>query len=128
MDPSRLKDIGLFAELPDDDLRRIATLALEKSVAGGTELAREGDFAYDMFVLEEGGAEVRHGGQTIAQLGPGDVVGEMGVLTKELRNADVVTTAPSRLIILSHWDVRRLRKNLPDLDERLNAIIESRRS
>ena len=126
MDPARLKSIDLFAQLPEEDLRRIATLATETSVGDGTELARQGDFAYDMFAIEEGEVEVRQGGQTVATLGPGDVVGEAGVLRRQVRNADVVATKPTRIVTLSHWDVKRLRKSLPDLDERLSKILAER--
>jgi CRP/FNR family transcriptional regulator, cyclic AMP receptor protein len=126
VDPSRLKSIDLFAQLPDEDLKRIATLAAEKSVGEDTELARQGEFAYDMFAIEEGEVEVRQGGNAVATLGPGDVVGEAGVLRRQVRNADVVATKPTRIVILSHWDVKRLRKSLPDLDERLSKILSER--
>lgn len=53
--------------------------------------------------------------------------GEIGVTEHELRSASVVATSPVRLIWLSHWDVRRLRKALPEADRRLAELIEQRR-
>lgn len=128
MDPARLKTISLFHDLPDDHLPAIATFATEKSFAEGTELVREGDYAYELFGIEEGNVEVRHDGAVLATLGPGDVFGETGVLESDLRNATVISTSPVRTIIFAHWDVRRLRKNVPDFDERLAALIEQRRA
>lgn len=128
MDPARLKTISLFRDLPDDYLPRIATFAAEKSFAEGTELVREGDYAYELFAIEEGDVEVRHDGAVLATLGPGDVFGETGVLESDLRNATVISTSPVRTIVFAHWDVRRLRKNVPDFDERLAALIEQRRA
>jgi CRP/FNR family transcriptional regulator, cyclic AMP receptor protein len=128
VDPGRLKEISLFAELPDDEVRRIAKLATETSVAEGEALVREGDFAYEFFAIEEGHAEVRRGDEVLATLGPGDVFGETGVLAKQLRNADVIAIAPVRVVVLSRWDVRRLRKNMPDLDERIQAVMAQRSS
>jgi CRP/FNR family transcriptional regulator, cyclic AMP receptor protein len=128
VDPGRLKEISLFAELPEDELGRIAKLATETSVGEGEALVREGDFAYEFFAIEEGNAEVRRGGEMLATLGPGDVFGETGVLEKQLRNADVIATSPVRVVVLSRWDVRRLRKNLPDLDDRIQQVISQRGS
>jgi CRP/FNR family transcriptional regulator, cyclic AMP receptor protein len=126
VDPGRLKEISLFAQLPEDEVRRIAKLATETSVGEGEALVREGDFAYEFFAIEEGHAEVRRGDEVLATLGPGDVFGETGVLAKQLRNADVIATDPVRVVVLSRWDVRRLRKNLPDLDEQIQAVMAQR--
>ena len=73
-----------------------------------------------------GSAEVRRDGEAIAKLGAGDVFGETGVLEKQLRNADVVATSPMRVMVLSRWDVRRLRKNLPDLDAHIQEVMAQR--
>jgi len=77
--------------------------------------------------IEEGSAEVRLDGEIVADLGPGDVFGEIGVAEHGLRSASVVATSPVRLIWFSHWDVRRLRKALPEADRRLAELIEQRR-
>jgi CRP-like cAMP-binding protein len=127
MDWARLKKISLFEEIPDEELQRFAVLAGEGSVHEGTELVHQGDFAYELFAIEEGSAEVRRDGEVVADLGPGDVFGEIGVAEHELRSASVVATSPVRLIWFSHWDVRRLRKALPEADRRLAELIEQRR-
>ena len=62
----------------------------------GKELVREGDYSYDLLVIEEGTAKVDTSGDTVAELGPGDVVGEMGVLERAQRNATVIATSPMR--------------------------------
>ena len=55
---------------------------------------REGDYSYDVLAIEEGTARVDRDGEHVAELGPGDVVGEMGVLERAQRNATVVATSP----------------------------------
>ena len=113
MDPARLKKIPVFADVDDEELRHIANLMAEVSVPDGKELVREGDYSYDVLVIEEGTAKVEKSGDTVAELGPGDVVGEMGVLERAQRNATVVATSPMRLFTLTGWDIRRLRKSAP---------------
>ena len=43
---------------------------------------REGEFPYEFFAIEEGSAEVKRGEQHLAELGPGDFFGEMGLIGK----------------------------------------------
>jgi CRP/FNR family cyclic AMP-dependent transcriptional regulator len=127
MDAGRLKTIPVFAELDDASREAIAKLAAEVSVPEGKELVREGDYSYDMIAIEEGTARVHHGEDTIADLGPGDVVGEMGVLERAQRTASVTATSPMRLLTLTGWDIRKLRKQAPDAVERLREVVAQRR-
>jgi CRP/FNR family cyclic AMP-dependent transcriptional regulator len=126
MDPGRLKKIPLFADLSDDERAHIAALAAEVSVPEGKELVREGDYSYDVLAIEEGTARVERNGQYINDVGPGDVVGEMGVLERAHRNATVIATSPMLLVTLTTWDVRRLRKSAPKAVEHLREIVAQR--
>lgn len=110
MDPDHLKAIPAFAELTDEELRRIATFANEDSVSSGNTLVREGDFSNEMIAVESGTADVIRDGDTVASIGPGDVIGEIGVLEKTRRNASVVATSSMRIVRLTNWDVGRLPK------------------
>jgi CRP/FNR family cyclic AMP-dependent transcriptional regulator len=125
MDKARLREIPLFDGLSEDDLNTIATFAEETSVGEGEVLVREGDFSAELIAIEEGTAEVRHGDDVVANLGPGDYFGEVGVLGKELRSADVVATSGMRLLTLSNFAVNRMRK-MPGVLERIEETIASR--
>ena len=127
MDTARLKRIPVFDGLGDDDLEKIAALAAEVSVPSGKELVREGDYSYDVLVIEEGTASVERGGDVIAQLGPGDVIGEMGVLERSQRNATVVATSSMMLVTLTSWDIRKLNKSTPAVVEHLRSLVEQRK-
>ena len=127
MDPARLKKIPVFADVDDEELRHIANLMAEVSVPDGKELVREGDYSYDVLVIEEGTAKVEKSGDTVAELGPGDVVGEMGVLERAQRNATVIATSPMRLFTLTGWDIRRLRKSAPDAVDHLRSVVAERK-
>lgn len=127
MDSQRLKKIPVFADLSDDQLAQIAALAAEVSVPEGKELVREGDYSYDVLAIEEGTARVTRAGAEIAQLGPGDVIGEMGVLERDQRTATVVATSSMLLVTLTGWDIKRLEKSAPELVQHLREIVEQRR-
>ena len=126
MDPARLKKIPVFADLSEEQLGHIAALAAEVSVPASKELVREGDYSYDVLAIEEGTARVDRPGEHIADLGPGDVFGEMGVLKREQRNATVVATSPMLLVTLTSWDIRRLRKTAPNAVDHLREVVAQR--
>ena len=128
MDVARLKTIPLFQSFSEDDLRKIAPFAEEHSVGQGETVVREGDYSYDLQIIEEGTAEVRHGGEKIAELGPGDFFGEMGILERDRRNADVVATSPMRLISLKSYDVKRMERTLPGAVTQLQEVVAQRRN
>jgi CRP/FNR family transcriptional regulator, cyclic AMP receptor protein len=127
MDPARLKKIPVFADLSEEEQRYVAQLAAEVSVEAGKELVREGDYSYDVLAIEEGTARVERDGATVAELGPGDVVGEMGVLERSQRNATVVATSPMLLVTLTGWDIRRLQRTAPHAVEHLRGVVAARR-
>lgn len=108
MDPTRLTAIPLFSQLSEAESKRLAAFATETSVAEGQILVKEGDFSTELIAIEEGHADVIKDGVKVAQLGPGDLIGEMGLLSRELRNADVIATSAMMVIRLTHWEVRRM--------------------
>jgi CRP-like cAMP-binding protein len=128
MDAERIKSVPPFDSLPDDVRQRFAVWVDELKVDKGRHLAEQGDWAYELFVIEDGTAEVHQDGEKIAELGPGEFFGEMGVLEKAPRNATVVAATPMRLLTLSHWDVKRLERQWPEAVERLREVVEQRRA
>ena len=125
MDPDNLRAVPLFAEMAQHDLKVIAAFASEDSVPSGTTLMREGDYSNELLAIETGTADVVQGERTVAHLGPGDIVGEAGVLSKDMRNASVVATSPMRLFRLTTWEVKRLPT---ETRERLAELVRSRQS
>ncbi len=127
MDASRLKSLPLFQEVPDEELAQIAPFAEEVQVPQGQHLVKEGDFSYEFMAIEDGTAEVLRGGEHVADLGPGDFFGEIGLLEKDRRTATVVAQSDMRLITLTGWDMKRLEKAIPEAVQRIRAVIEERR-
>ena len=123
MDSDRLKTIPLFSSLSSEALETVSVFASETSVSAGKRLVHEGDYSYDLIVIEDGTADVIKGGEVIGSLGPGDVFGEMGMLSGGKRTADVVATSPMRLITLSKWDLKRISSEVSD---QLQSLVEQR--
>jgi CRP-like cAMP-binding protein len=125
MDAARLTAIPIFSELSPEEARRLAAFATETSAAGGQILMKEGDYSVELIAIEEGTADVVQGGTVVASLSAGDLIGEMGLLERRPRNADVIATAPMRLIRLTHWEIRRMSEATVG---RIKELVEGRRN
>lgn len=124
MDPARLIRNPVFSQLQPQELSRLAALATEESYAVGTKLVRQGDFSTELYVIEEGTAAIIRDGQGVDQVGPGDIIGEIGVLEKAKRNADIVVSTPMLAIKVTHWEIRRLSN---ETRAKLQAIADRRK-
>ncbi len=94
VDVERLRRLPLFGELDHHDLSTIAHHVGETEASEGQVLFEQGSIPYEMFVIEEGTAEVTKDGQTVGTIGPGDVVGEIALLRFQRRMATVRVTSP----------------------------------
>ena len=126
MDTARLEGLPLFADLDGEERADVAGRVHELTVEAGATLAVEGDNAYELFVIEEGEAEVRREGATIATLREGDVFGEIGVLVTGTRRATVVASTPMRLIGMFSRDFKQVESRMPAIADRLREIMRER--
>jgi CRP/FNR family transcriptional regulator, cyclic AMP receptor protein len=128
LDVSLLKTIPLFAEVPDEQLRKIAPFAETDEFAEGQVVVKEGGYSNHFFAIEDGTAKVERGGEHIADLGPGDVFGEQGLLEKQERSATVTATSRLRVIKIEHWELSRMRKTMPEVVEELQRKVTERQA
>ena len=126
MDPSRLEGVAIFSGLTKGELERVSRWADEVSVPAGYELAREGQFAHEFFIIEDGAAAVVVNGDRIAELGAGDFFGEIGLLETERRTATVVATTPMELIVMFEREFRQMEREMPSVATRVRSAIRAR--
>lgn len=128
MDATQLKRIPLFSDASDDELRQVAVFAQSKEIPQGEVILQEGGYSRELLAIEDGTAEVTHEGEKIADLGPGDVFGEAGMLDDSMRSATVTATSRMRLISLGHFEVKRLKKDAPGVYRSIEELVEERSS
>jgi cAMP-dependent protein kinase regulator len=122
-----LKRVPLFADASDDELRKVAVFAQVKELPAGEVVMQEGGYSRELLAIEDGTAEVTREGEHIADLGPGDIFGEAGMLDDQMRSATVTATSPLRVISLGHFEVKRLKKSAPGVYDKIEALVESRK-
>ena len=87
--PTDLSDVPMFDGLPLESRHLLESAARLVAVPAGTWLIEEGDPPGSAYLVRRGRLEVTVGGRLVRELGPGDVLGELALLTGERRSASV---------------------------------------
>jgi CRP/FNR family transcriptional regulator len=126
-----LHRVPAFETLADEDLARVAEVAVPRGLGAGEVVFREGDESDTCYVVREGHARaVREhpDGRTItlANFGPGDIFGELAMFDNERRSATVETLESTEVIAILGADMRRLLRQHPDIAVKLIAALGRR--
>lgn len=101
-----LKNIPLFAGLPDKDLQAISNLAVTRQYPKNTLIICEGDRSDSLYIVMSGKVKVYLNDEegkevTLNIQGEGEYFGELAMLDNAPRSASVVTTEATRLAVVS---------------------------
>ncbi|MBK8014737.1 MAG: 2-oxoglutarate dehydrogenase E1 component [Deltaproteobacteria bacterium] len=121
-----LRRINLFEGAPDAELREVAAIAEPVSKSPGDVIVREGDMGRDLFIVVRGHVMVRRASRVVAELGAGDVVGEMAVLDHQPRSADAVARSPVELLRIHGDDLLPLMERRPALARGVIRVLTRR--
>jgi CRP-like cAMP-binding protein len=122
MDASRIAAFPDLADVPAEELDELAASMSEVEVEPGAEVITLDDYGSAIYFIEQGEAEVLHDGEAAKAVGPGDMVGEIGLLLTGQRTATVVARTPMRLLSLSGQDFDRIRARVPKVERSLRRL------
>ena len=119
-----LRQIPLFAELNQRQLKRLATDFRERRFKEGTSIVRQDEMSgIGFFVITEGVASVQVNGREVATLGPGAHFGELALISEGLRTATDISVTPLACLEITFWDFRRAAKASPDITWKLLQYV-----
>lgn len=106
-----LKGVELFADLPDEDIKRLAKLVVQRQYKSGEVIVRENEAGVAFYVIATGRVEaVRSlgapGEQVVARFGPEDFFGEMALFDNQVRSTSIRATEDTECLVLTSWDFR----------------------
>jgi len=125
-----LKRVSLFSPLHDEEFAQLAARLRTVPYAAGSTLTVQGEVGNTLFITVSGSASVwleakgqRH---RVAEIGPGEVIGEMSLLTGEPRRATV--SAATNLICyeLGKADFQSILDERPELAEAFASLLAQR--
>jgi CRP/FNR family transcriptional regulator, cyclic AMP receptor protein len=121
-----LKDIWLFSNCTQSELRKIRGSLDQAEVDEGQLLVEEGEMGSYLFVIVSGRAQVRRKGRTVSELGPGDHFGELSLLDRKPHSASVVCTTDMEMLILSRRHFDRLLTSVPTITGKMFKSMATR--
>ena len=123
MDTSRIAAFPDLAALPAEELDELAATMKEFEFDAGATVITVDDYGTAIYFIEQGEADVLEDvGEATRAVGPGDVVGEIGLLLTGQRTATVVARTPMHLLSLSGQDFDRIRERVPDAERALRRL------
>lgn len=127
-----LRKVPLFAELPPQDLTRVAAVAGERTYADGDTIAAEGEPGEELHVVVAGEVRVLRAGPDpsgeteLARRVPGDVVGEMALITQEPRMASLVASGDVRTLQVGRRAFEGIMRERPDTAIAVIRVLSQR--
>jgi CRP-like cAMP-binding protein len=121
-----LKRVPLFERCSQRELAQIAMLADELDLPSARELTHQGAGGFEFIVLVEGQADVVRGVRVVNELGPGDFVGEIALVSGKPRTATVKTRGPARVLVITASGFRTLMRDVPSIKDKVLAAVTAR--
>jgi hypothetical protein len=128
---SRLQAIPLFDSLSEAELGHINSIVRSASYSTDQVIFTVGEKSDKLYIIDTGQVRVRRrdssGAETISRfLGPGQFVGEVGLLRGEPRNATVEAVVDTTLFTINKDDFLEMLARFPSIRVRLEAAARSR--
>ncbi|HEY7691603.1 MAG TPA: cyclic nucleotide-binding domain-containing protein [Gaiellaceae bacterium] len=121
-----LSRVPLLARCSKTELARVATLADLVEFQEGETLMREGKPGSEFFVIVDGYAAVTKDGSRLAELGAGDWVGEIALLSDVPRTATVVAGSPLQTLVLTRPGFSALIHDVPSIGTKVLSAVGER--
>ena len=115
-----------FEHFSPQEIARISATGRRVKLPEGWSPIWEDTPADKAYILLSGTVSVRRDGVEIAQLGPGDIVGEAAIVGQKLRTATIVALTPLDTIHLTDEILRELDAEWPAFHQALVDVAQSR--
>jgi voltage-gated potassium channel len=122
---SMVARVPLFADLNAGEIADIMRLLRSQTIESGGIIARRGEPAHSMYFIAAGEVEIDLPEQRL-RLGAGHFFGEIAVLRRARRSANVSAIGRTNLLILDAHDFRALMARQRHLATRVRAAIRDR--
>lgn len=122
----RFKAISRFDQLSDAEVQRIVDASTYVHLPQNWSLMAEKTPADKAYVILSGTVSVRQHGEEIAQLGAGDVMGEVAIVQHSLRTASVVSLTELEVLHFTSEALTKLATEIPAFGTALRTTSAAR--
>lgn len=124
--PKPLRHLPRFADLTEHEMREVCRAGQVVTVPEDWSPISQSTPPDKAYLVLEGTLSVRTDGREVAQLGPGDLVGEMGLRDRKLRTATVVALTQLTVLHFTPRAFRDLYDRIPAFKQAVDGAIEAR--
>ena len=115
-----LRRVPLLADLSPADLKRVAAIATEHHLLDGEIIFEQDEPGDEMYVVVSGEVRVlvrneNHDDKEVARRKPGETVGEMSVISGDLRSASLIAAGDVHLLCLDQKSFEGLLRERPEV-------------
>ena len=126
-----LSIVDIFKKCKKRDIKSLAKASSIRRYEPGEYLCKQGDKGVALFIIVEGKVKVIEEIDSekkveVAELGPGNVVGELSIIDGAERVASVVASEPTTCIVLTSWDFKAVLKSRPEIALDILPVIVAR--
>jgi CRP/FNR family transcriptional regulator, cyclic AMP receptor protein len=121
-----LQHLPRFGDLSEAEMRRVCEAGREVNVPEGWSLLNESTPPDQAYLVIEGRVSVKQHGKEVAELGRGDIVGEMGVARHRLRNGTVTALTPLVMLHLTGEAFKGLYDGMPAFKTAVDETVATR--
>lgn len=116
----------IFDGFTDDEVEAIKNAGTYVTIPADWSPIWEKTPADKAYILLSGEVSVRKNGKEVARLGPGEIMGEAGIVNHALRSASIVSLTKLELLHFTHDAVKRLCDEVPAFKAALDRAAEER--
>lgn len=120
-----VRQFPLFADLDNARIRRLGRALKTRHFNAGDVIIRKDNEAKNVFFIASGAVELETAGQTW-RLGRGEMFGQMAILVRKARRAEVRAITPTTLMVLDEARFRRLLKRSAAMQTAVRISAEKR--
>ena len=124
--PEKLEQLHRLEDLSNKDLKTVIDKGRHVRLPANWSLIWEKTPADKAYLIVDGEVSVRKGGNEVARLGPGDVIGEMAIVGHKLRSASVVSLTPLEVIHFTKESLQELIDEVPAFAEAIRDTASDR--
>ena len=126
--PAALTDSALGTAVPDAELETLLRRGTSVGVEAGVALINEDTFGREFLVILEGRVEVSRDDTVVAELGAGDIVGEIALLENTRRNATVSALTDAKVLAFNRREFVTVLDECPAFAAFVIATAEARQA
>lgn len=127
-DTELLRDLALFDSLDDDQLGTLATALMARTLEPGETLFEQGSAGAELYIIKSGILEIsRRAGsgdlQVYGKIGPGEYLGEVGMMSGEPRPISVIALSQASVVALPKTGLEVLLRSSPELSAAMERSV-----